>query len=638
MFYLVRHIKLLFFIPFCLFSLYTLGNNVQKDTGSLLVFDRVEIVSLNFQNLADVIKYAPFITSEFIENETKMKNGVANKGLVGVYLNDRFIFQDEPTSITLEQIAVNHLERIEIKRGFTNTYLKVNAPIAIFLYSKKIDETPVIQQFMISSSAVNDVNLAGLLSLSNYRHSVQAYAVRNFRNGYRFDNSQRAHDWAPHRNIDLGISYKFRIIEKSWLEMSLSHRNFKQQVKNNLIPLTERTIDQENKRKLTELNLSYVTPISKNHTFELYYQNQRSTSDIKSKSKDLFFQESISTPIVLMADSMKLDQYRTGFKLISNNPSMDFSTILQGEFSGINEMNFPTLETVYTGYNDVSINGSIIYTGLKKIWISSGLSYLRNNQLGWFLLPNISAVYQSADNLKLQAHWRESVAYPSIFFAQDTCCSHRTFQNYLQQYTAGKTRLLDLSFFLEEKNFQLTSGMMFFDQEQLPQRDIDSDKVLFNSDGRSRSIHTYIRPSIQNDWLSFSPIIAINGINSLRSYFNQLYFFTESGWKLGVKIPTIGLNFVSYYRWIGSRTFTTTENNDLFLKKSNPIRLLTCGITQSFFKEKFHLTMGVENILNYTTIPLNGFKIGDNEIFAPMGEEIFNRGRNFFIKLIAGNL
>jgi hypothetical protein len=631
----------LFFLLIVLFGFKNAMSFAQsgiQDSEVIQSFNRQDIVSLNFQNLADVINYVPLFNSQFKNNRVEVVNGVASNGNIGIFLNGVFLFQDEPFSNHLEMVAVNHLERIEIKKGSLVNDVKRNSPISIFLYSRQIDKDAGAVKGFISSSANNDVQTGGLFTISNYKHSLQLHAVRNFRNGYRFNSGQRAHDWSPNRNADIGLTYKFRIIESSWVEISLNHRDFKQQFKNELIPNTERVIDQRLSNRFTHFNLSFITPLSKNQTLKIFYQNQWSNFRNDFISKDLFHQQSVNLPLRNVADSARLNQMRTGFRLMSENEDLKIATTLHGEYARIQELNFPTLISIYTGYRDFTIGGTATYYAIPNTEITAGINYLSNDKLGWFFLPNINITYVADDNLTLSASLRDAIDYPSIFLGDNECCSHQLFLSYTRLFSAGRNRLFDLSFTFGEKNFSVQSGMMFYNRTNFAVPDFFENNNLFNSDGISSSMHTYIFPSFSYKGFELQSALVVNGITPLRSQVNQMFFYTESNWQMRYSIKKGITHLILNYRRIGSRTFTELEGNQIVLRRINPIQLITSGITQSFFSEKIHLTVGVENINNYTAIEMDGYIVGESEVYRPMGNLIFNRGRNFFIKLTFGEL
>lgn len=559
-------------------------------------------------SLNDVLNYE---MNNFVSNDNILGSSLSIGGIGGqnvkILLNGIPVTGRENGNIDLGQINMNNVKRIETIQGPMSVIYGSNAlggVINVITNQSNKKLTGNVKSFMES---VGRYNLAGNVSVSKKRHSLQTSLTRNFFQGWTpSETEDRFQLWKPKTQYiaDLQYTYSFK---HGKLNYYGSHLN----------------------EKITNKGSAIVNPYE-GYAFDEYYRTQRNIQSLGAEVKLNEFEK------------LNLLQSYSSYYRTKNRFKKNLVTLEESETKSVGDQDT-------TIFNNVNLRGTLISNRFKNIDLLGGYEYNYEVGKSFKLADEIQRMSELGLFLSTLYHYKKINIQPSFRYIYNSRYASAFSPALHTKYDVNSRTQLRASY---ARGFRTPTMkelyLQFIDQNHTLIGNPDlkpeiGDHFELGIDHQKRLNQSTVSLSINATHNKIKNLISLAVISThgqLRKYNNISQYSnwmlnTQAKWKskhlalsAGVGyiyvekstiIPqhqifeitnTVSYTFEQYkaginfnYKYNSKQPVITVDNQFLY---TNPLHIANISLQKGFIKQALQCQLGVKNLFNIQNTTLNG--------------------------------
>jgi len=618
---------------------------IKKDAiYEIKTISKVEIEQKGAGSVAESIQQELSISTN---NGHSNESAIMLNGLSGAYV--KVLIDGVPVegklkgAIDLSQINTSNIEKIEILEGPATVEYGTDAIAgAINIITKKNQNKKVSLKINTLYESVGKYNLSANIGLKLKKNFFNINFGRHFFNGYSLKDTSRYKEWKPREQYFAGISYSRKIkhlkifynfnyfneLMTSRGELRAPYYNSAFDTYYNTNRITNKFILSGRFNKIHHINISLS---------QSFYTRKRNIY-----YKDLTTLEQTISPSKNDQDTTVYQNYlaRAVYNFKKEKSKINF--LLGTSYKhNIIQANRVKNQEQYLG--NFSIFGNLQYKPFKKLTIQPALRYGYNTKYVHPLLPSLSLKYDVSENLTFRTSYARGFRAPSLKELYIEFHFNSTINLYGYEGLKSENShhfLLSADYRIKNKEHKIRFQPKFFYNklnQMISLVSISDVNWQYRNIGEYDVLGAELRTHYQYKSLSLGLSYQLLGQkNSLFEKVNfedKFHLSNQIGINVGIKVKKPKMSIAINYKYVGEKTGVYLDDfNEIQNSRLSDYQIVDISANKKFWKDRFSLTLGVKNLLNYNKIDLDGELFG---LSAGKDADKLNVlwGRSFFASL-----
>jgi outer membrane receptor for ferrienterochelin and colicins len=556
----------------------------------------------------------------FYRQQDNLLGSATNLGGIGgqnikVLVNGVPVNGRENGNIDLNQINVANAERIEIVKGPMSVLYGTDALGGVInVIAKNAKQTP---SFALNTYAesINKMNAGIEASGKKGKHGLYINLNRNFFGGYQYtDSFNRAQLWKPKVQYTADLSYSLQLRN---CKLSYTPTFMWEKIVNKGTPIVDPFAALVNDELITTRRLAHAvtaevtvdsnTKITFNNSISNYHRLRTRVS------KDLAQDEEAYVPHTTGLDTSNFVDYN--FRCIGNSKLDNSTSIAYGYDVNVQTASSLKLLNTQQHMQDYAVFASVPFSINPKFEIQPAIRLSYNTKYYVPAIPSLNIKLDLPKKTILRASYAQGFRAPSLkeLFLEFVDINHNVLGNALLKPERGTHVQASIEAPLYVNQFGKLNVVYagyynsISNQIALALRANTNNEYLYVNVGEFKNFVQDLRLQYWSKRWSTQVGASLNNIarrDSL-SGFSTWEMMCRANYLVG-KYNT-GFNFV--YRYIGTQPIlsVTSTGSGGFTNAYLPVQhLADINISQSFLKEKLFAQVGVKNLLDVTSLAIQG--------------------------------
>lgn len=521
-------------------------------------------------------------------------------------------------NLDLQQINLNNTNKIEVLQGPVSVVYGSNSSGGAInlISSKKYNKSFGIKSGMYYES-VGQYNFSTSTYLANTKNVFSISVGRNFFGGYSPLDTSRHKLWLQREQYFSDASYA-RLFKKGEISASISYFNELMKDRGNLrAPYYKTAFDTYygTQRLINRVNTQWKFN-------ETYKADLTSAFSVYERNRNKYFRDLVtleSIPVTSQGESDTSVTYEYFVRPIfsSNKQNAYFNFQAGAEFL-YSELNANRIENNRAFVYDYAffINSFFYPFKNNKFTINPGIRYLQNNTYKAPLIYAVNFNMQIFNEITLKGSFAKGFRTPSIKERYLDFYFSESIQIYgnanLKAETSNHIRIAtDWSKSYEKNAWQIELSVFYNHLTNMittAQTDLTQWNYVnvgnFYSQGysflmRNKSKYIELSAGVNYTGFLFQPISEMQN--------NNFYFSPEVVCNPTFKLPKHNLFFDVQFKYTGKLVSSYLgKNNEVQQNYIADYNMIDCSLRKKIWKEKLTVVAGAKNILNITSVPIQG--------------------------------
>jgi len=521
-------------------------------------------------------------------------------------------------NLDLQQINLNNTEKIEVLQGPVSVVYGSNSSGgAINLISLKKYNKPFGIKSGLYYESVGQYNFSTSTYLANTKNVFSISVGRNFFGGYSPLDTSRHKLWLQREQYFSDASYA-RLFKKGEISASISYFNELMKDRGNLrAPYYKTAFDTYygTQRLINRINTQWKFN-------ETYKADLTSAFSVYERNRNKYFRDLVtleSIPVTSQGESDTSVTYEYFVRpIFSSNKQNAYFNFQAGAEFFYSELNANRIENNRAFVYDYAffINSFFYPFKNNKFTINPGIRYLQNNTYKAPLIYAVNFNMQIFNEITLKGSFAKGFRTPSIKERYLDFYFSESIQIYgnanLKAETSNHIRIatdwsksyekiawqIELSVFYNHLTNMITTAQTGLTQWNYV------NVGNFYSQGysflmRNKSKYIELSAGVNYTGFLFQPLAEMQN--------NNFYFSPEVVCNPTFKLPKHNLFFDVQYKYTGKLVSSYLgKNNEVQQNYIADYNMIDCSLRKKIWKEKLTIVAGAKNILNITSVPVQG--------------------------------
>lgn len=602
-------------------------------TETIYQFDEEDLHSINANTLADIIAFMPLMNSyEQRMDQVSKLEGAVDITSCAIFLDGMPMFMDQNIEVDLHAISMQDVVRVELKFPKVESLTKGLHTVNIYLYTKKIDDSPSNVKLLGSLATNKDALLAVNSSFSNKKHSFGLSFSRYFENATISDSLERLHELPSFTNQKVRLNYKYKFFGDASMGLRYGLRSHNMIRRNALFEGTTRSTDYNEEDLVQRMGLDLYLPLSRTHTLKFIGQLMHDKHYHYTSERDLYTFRNDRLRVNSLEDSSNHRHILLATSFSKRDSNQNFGYSLGIQYSQFKDEFVPTIRAIPLSYSDYVLSASFDVKPSDIVFVEGGIHFLSNSLFGFNVLPRARVSIMPSNKLELVFNHTNSVNYPyyaAVFYPAAE--RNSGFENNLNM-DASRVSISQMLLQLKGEKVNFTSGILYSSFSKLLRQ--NNELHTYTSTGDANSLTTFFGLNVKTDDLKLHPVFAIIGHNAVKDLVDQTFYVPEFTMNASYKSPLLGLRMNAMLKVAGVSNSISLDGEDFLQEQVDPLHRINLSLSRSFSEDKLTVYIGVRNLSNQYNLPHVAYLLNDFEQTVEATYLSYvSRPRSFFIRL-----
>lgn len=584
--------------------------------------DKETIENNGSSNLGEALNQQLSIT---INNGQANESAIMLNGMSGAYV--KILIDDVPVegklngSVDLSQILMTNIEKIEILEGPASIEYGSDALAgAINIITKKNQNQKISVGANAFYESVGKYNVSANVGLKLKGHFLNVSGGRNFFDGYSVRDTSRLKEWKPKEQYFADLSYsknikQFRIFYNfNYFDELITSRG---ELK---APYYTNAFDTYYKTQRFTNKLILSGKIKKEH-----YLNASIAQSYYNRKRNIYFKD-LTTLTEILSPS-KNDQDTTEYnnylaRLVYNNKK-EGSKIqyMAGTSFQFDQIIANRVKNHKQNLLDFSVFSHVQYKPIKNLSIQPALRYGYNSKYKYPFLPSISFKYDAIENLSFRTSYSRGFRAPSLKELYLEFHFNSTINLFGSEDLGAENShhfFLSADYFIQKNENLIRFQPKFFYNrinQMISLINRNETEWEYQNVGNFDILGFEFRTSYNfknlNLGFNYQLLGQKNSIFEQTDFKDHYHISHQASAMVGINIQKPKVSLYLDYKYVGKKTGIYLDNENQIKNSSlSDYQILNISANKKFYKDRFSLTVGVNNLLNYNQIDLDGDMFG----------------------------